>query len=240
MRLSRRNVVTVGVAAAVLVVGAFAGVYLAFFNPRSVAAVSLPSPSPIPGSSAASSPAALGTKWTVGSGSYVGYRVREQLASLPAPSDAVGRSTAITGSATVTGNSDGTVTVSEVTVKADLTQLTSDSGRRDGFVQRNALETGTYPNAIFVSTEAFTCPSTVVSGGAGSATVRGKFTIHGQTRAVSIPVQVQRSGTSVNVVATYKFNWGDYGVQAPQIPVVSVQSNPTVEISLKLTSTQPG
>ena len=240
MRLSARKIVLGGIVAVVLAVGVFAGTYVIFFNPRSVAAVALPTPSPIPSSvpapGAGSSPAALGTKWTVGSGSYVGYRVREQLASLPAPSDAVGRSSAVTGAATVTANGDGSVSVSAVNVTADLTQLTSDSGRRDGFVQRNALETGTYPNATFVSTEAFTCPATVVSGSAGSTTVRGRFTIHGQTREVSIPIQVQRSGTSVNIVGTYKFNWGEYGVQAPQIPVVSVQGNPTVEISLKLTS----
>jgi polyisoprenoid-binding protein YceI len=76
----------------------------------------------------------------------------------------------------------------------------------------------------------------VVSGSAGTATVQGRFTIHGQTRDVSIPIKVQRSGTSVNVVATYRFNWGDYGVQQPSVSVASVQGNPTVEISLVLTS----
>ena len=234
MKLTTRNLVIAGVALAVVAVAAFAGVYLTLFNPKPVASVALPTPSPI--ASAGASPAALGSTWTVGSGSYVGYRVREQLASLPAPSDAVGRSTAVTGSATVATNSDGTATVSAISIKADLTQLSSDSNRRDNFVQRNSLETGSFPTATFTSTQPFTCPAAVVSGSAGSATVQGRFTIHGQTKDVSIPIQVQRSGAAVNIVATYKFNWGDYGVQQPSVPVASVQGNPVIEISLSLTS----
>ena len=234
MRLSARHVVIAGAAIVVLAIGAFAGVYLVFFNPRPVAVVALPTPSPI--AVTGSAPGALASTWTVGAGSYVGYRVREQLASLPAPSDAVGRTSAVSGSASVSTNADGSVTVSAVSIKADLTQLASDSGRRDGYVQRNSLDTATYPAASFVTTEAFTCPAAVVSGSAGTATVKGRFTIHGQTREVSMPIQVQRSGASVNVVASYRFNWGDYGVQAPQVPVASVQGNPVIEISLALTS----
>jgi len=236
MRFSTRQVVIAGAVLVVLGIAAFAGVYLVLFNPRPVAAVALPAPAPITVAGSPGAPAALAAMWTVGTGSYVGYRVREQLASLPAPSDAVGRTSAVSGSASVNTNPDGSVTVSAVSIKADLTQLASDSGRRDGYVQRNSLETATYPDATFVTTEAFTCPATVVTGSAGSATVKGRFTIHGQTREVSMPIQVQRSGSSVNVVATYKFNWGDYGVQAPQVPVASVQGNPVIEISLALTS----
>lgn len=236
MKFTTRRVV-IGVAAlAVLAVGGFAGVYLALFNPKPVAVVALPTPVAIPSSSAGGALASTGARWTIGAGSFVGYRVREQLASLPAPSDAVGRTSAVSGGATVTPNADGSVSVSAVTVKADLTQLSSDSARRDGFVQRNSLETGSFPDASFVSTEAFTCPASVVAGSAGSTTIKGRFTIHGQTRDVSIPIQVQRSGTAVNIVATYKFNWGDYGVQSPQVPVASVQGSPVVEMSLALAS----
>jgi hypothetical protein len=132
MRFSARNVVIGGVVIVVLAIGAFAGVYVTTFSPKPVAKVALPAASAIPTTTSGSTPAALAAQWTVGSGSYVGYRVREQLASLPAPSDAVGRSTAVTGTASVSTNADGTVTVSAIAIKADLTQLTSDSSRRDG------------------------------------------------------------------------------------------------------------
>jgi polyisoprenoid-binding protein YceI len=61
--------------------------------------------------------------------------------------------------------------------------------------------------------------------------------VHGVTKDVAIPLKIQRSGTSVNVVGSYTFHWGDFGVQQPQVPVASVQGDPTIEISLVLTST---
>ena len=215
-------------------VAVFGGVYLTLFNPKPVAAVTLPTPSPIP-SASSSGAAALSAAWKISTGSFVGYRVREQLANLPAPSDAVGRTSGVTGTASVATNTDGTASVTDITVKADLTQLASDSGRRDGYVQNNSLNTQQFPTATFVSTAPFTCPATVVSGAAGDTTVKGRFTIHGVTKDVSIPLKIQRSGTGVNIVGSYQFHWGDYGVQQPSVPVASVQSDPTIEISLVLT-----
>jgi polyisoprenoid-binding protein YceI len=223
------------VAAAVVALAAFAGVYLAFFNPRPVATVALPTAVPVTPPASASPVASLGTKWSVSSGSFVGYRVREQLAQLPAPSDAVGRTSAVTGSASVTTNADGTASVTTITVKADLSQLASDSGRRDNYVRNNSLDTGQFPDAAFSSSSSFTCPAPVVAGtAAGQATVQGRFTIHGVTRDVAIPLKIQRSGANVNVVGTYQFHWGDYGVNRPSVPVASVQADPTIEISLVL------
>jgi len=46
----------------------------------------------------------LAGDWTVASGSLAGYRVREQLANLPAESDAVGRTDQVTGTITLAGS----------------------------------------------------------------------------------------------------------------------------------------
>lgn len=67
--------------------------YLLLFTPASVAELSLDD-------SAASAPVDsddLSGQWAPGDGSVAGYRVREQLAMLPAPSDAVGRTSGVTG-----------------------------------------------------------------------------------------------------------------------------------------------
>src|SRR5438309_11343595 len=111
MRLNARTVLRAGGAVAVLGLTAFAGVYLTLFNPKPVAKVSLPT------SPAASPTGVAGGTWSVGAGSFVGYRVREQLADLPAPSDAVGRTGVVSGGATSVVNADGTATVSPLTVK---------------------------------------------------------------------------------------------------------------------------
>ncbi len=71
---------------------AFVAAYAAFFTPDSPPALSL--------SSAGNSDAAPGVGapegvWSVGPGSVAGYRVREKLLRLPAPNDAVGRTSAV-------------------------------------------------------------------------------------------------------------------------------------------------
>ena len=70
------------------------------------AATSAPAASTAAGSSASAAPATtsdgpVAGTWTVAADSVAGYRVREQLANLPAESDAVGRTDQITGSITL-------------------------------------------------------------------------------------------------------------------------------------------
>ncbi len=74
------------------------------------------------------------------SGSFVGYRVKETLASIGA-TVAVGRTPAVTGSMTVDGS---TITAAEFS--ADLTGLRSDNDRRDGYLRRQSLETEQFPD----------------------------------------------------------------------------------------------
>ena len=87
---------------AVVAVGA-AGVlfiYFVLFSHSAPAPLALTSPAATAQSPALTASEIPGT-WTVGSKSVAGYRVREQLAFLSAPSDAVGRTSQITGNATI-------------------------------------------------------------------------------------------------------------------------------------------
>lgn len=214
--------IAAGAAVGLVIAGlaGFAGVYLTAFNPKPVARVALPS------SPSASPSGGVSGTWTVASGSFVGYRVREQLATLPAPSDAVGRTSAVTGTAACAINADGTATIGALQVKADLTQLASDSSRRDGYVQDNSLGTSRFPTASFVSDTGFSVPAAVVAGAKGTASVSGRMTIHGVTKQLTVPLQIQRNGGSIDIVGSFTFHWGDYGVAAPSVPVASVQSAP--------------
>src|SRR6266446_149401 len=58
-------------------------------------------------SSTTGSSSGLAGRWLLVAGSQAGYRVREQLAFLPAQSDAVGRTSSITGEATLARSGDG-------------------------------------------------------------------------------------------------------------------------------------
>ena len=131
---------------------------------------------------------ALDGTWTVDpsigsfsdfSGSFVGYRVEEELANIGAAT-AVGRTPDVTGSVTF----DGT-TVTAVEMTADLTTLQSDNDRRDGQLRSQALETNTFPTATFTLTEPIQLDAVPADGEVVSATATGDLTLHGQTRSRS-------------------------------------------------------
>src|SRR5256885_1760817 len=100
----RRNLIIGGVAGAALLGVVALGVgYFVVFAGSSPQKLALSSPTASPSSSAASdrTPGAAAGTWNVASGSQAGYRVREQLAGLSAPSDAVGRTSSVHGSITI-------------------------------------------------------------------------------------------------------------------------------------------
>jgi hypothetical protein len=87
----------------------------------------------------------------VASESFVGYRVREKLTFLPAPSDAVGRTSAVVGSVVVSGRR-----ITSTKVATDLRTLKSGSARRDRCVVRHL---GRYPRASLRLVSALTIPA---------------------------------------------------------------------------------
>jgi hypothetical protein len=76
-------------------------------------------------------PERLDGEWViVADGGFVGYRIRERLGPLPAPSDAVGRTDAVVGAATI---SDGRLTHLEIVV--DMTWRGGDGDGRVDLVR---------------------------------------------------------------------------------------------------------
>jgi polyisoprenoid-binding protein YceI len=161
-----------------------------------------------------------------------GYRVREKLAQLPAPSDAVGRTGAITGQVTMT-NRGGAYSCSNANFTVDVSQLKSDQAKRDNKIRSMGLETDRYPQGTFAAAGPTLIPKDAVNGKASTVPVEGDLTLHGVTRKVSIPLQVQRDGAQLKIVGNYQFSWSDFGMTAPSFqPFVSVTGNPTLEFSL--------
>jgi len=182
-------------AAALLV--AVVGAYVAYdqvLSGDSVAPLALPSSSPAaaaepsasadssadpPGASAApaaSSDGDVAGTWTVGANSVAGYRVRERLASLSAESDAVGRTSDVTGSITV--ESDGTTTtLTGGTLTVDTTTITSDEDRRDNRLRTEGLQTDSFPTASFTITGSVEIPPAAVAGTASDITLTDEFRI---------------------------------------------------------------
>ncbi len=220
-------------ALAVLGVLAFGGVYwflLGGSAPRQLTIQPASTASP-----AASTSASPGTgTWTVGTGSVAGYRVREQLAVLPAPSDAVGRTSSITGSFTLAQSADG-YTVAAATFTVDVSTLTSDRSMRDRRIHQMGLESDRYPTATFKLTSPIVLPAAATTGQTVHVSATGDLTIHGTTKSVTIPIDAQLNGSQIQVVGSLTFPFSEFNMVPPSIGgFVTVQDNATMEFSLLL------
>ncbi|MDP1807690.1 MAG: YceI family protein [Acidimicrobiales bacterium] len=240
---SRRPLAIVAILAVLAIAGVGAA-YLAFFNDDAPERLAL-SDDPVPttaagpaGTTATTAAAAGGSDlagtWRVASGSTAGYRVREKLAALPAKSDAVGRSPAVTGTVQVAGSGTA-LTASDARFEVDLTQLTSDESRRDNRIRTDGLQTNQFPKATFVSTKPIPLPAETASGQAVKATAEGDLTIHGVTKRVSIPLDVRVAGGKGELVGSLGFPMSDFNITPPNIGgFVTVDPDATLEFKLVL------
>ena len=232
---NRRTLIAAVVAGALILGAASVGVlYFVVFAGSSPQKLALSSPTPSPSGSATASTAGAGT-WTVGSGSVAGYRVREQLASLAAPSDAVGRTSAITGTLTLTQAASGyTVAASGFTV--DVSKLTSDQSRRDQRIHSQGLESDRYPTATFKLTSPIALSADATSGQTIHVSATGDLTIHGVTKSVTIPIDARLTGSKIELVGSITFPFSQFGMTPPSIGgFVTVQNNATMEFQLLMT-----
>ncbi len=163
--------------------------------------------------------------WTVGDGSIVGYRVNEELFGQSA--EAVGRSEGVTGSLTI----DGT-TVTEATFEVDMTTFESDQSRRDGQFEGRIMEVDEFPTATFVLTEPIELGEEPAEGARVEVEATGDLTLHGVTRAVTIPLVAQLDGSTIAVDGSVTVTFADYEIDDPSGGPASVGSDGELEVLL--------
>ena len=239
--------------AAALILLAGVGVYVAYdqvLSGDSEAPLALPTTAPnatasAPGASAQPStsndPATgsagdLAGTWTVASGSQAGYRVRERLASLSAESDAVGRTSDVTGSITIEGDSS-TTTLTGGTLTVNTTTIVSDESRRDRRLRSEGLQTDSFPTASFTITAPVEVPAAALAGTASDISLVGDLTLHGVTRPVSIPAQARLVDGSIQVAGSVTFTLADYAIEPPNIGgfVISIADQGALEFQVNFT-----
>jgi polyisoprenoid-binding protein YceI len=160
--------------------------------------------------------------------SFVGYRVRERLASLASASEAVGRSTQVSGTMQVAGDQ-----VEAVKVEADLRGLTSDEGRRDNAIRRLGLESDQFPTAVFELTEPVRLDREPANGRQVTGEGKGRLTVHGVTREVTADLQGRWDGSTIQVAGRMPVRMSDFQITPPRVgPVVSIEDDLTVEFRL--------
>jgi polyisoprenoid-binding protein YceI len=176
----------------------------------------------------------LAGTWKLASGSQAGYRVREKLAFLPAQSDAVGRTSSMTGSATF-ADSAGTVTITAASFDVAVNTLKSDRSMRDEKIHSIGLESDRYPTATFALSTPVTLPASALAGKVVRVSVTGVFDIHGVSRRETLPVELSVSGSTVEAVGSLTFPWSEFGMTAPSIGgFVNVTEHATMEFDLRL------
>jgi polyisoprenoid-binding protein YceI len=167
--------------------------------------------------------------WNIvrGNTTFVGYRAKEKLAALPAVSDAVGRSPAVTGGMSIFGGQ-----VVGAQINADLRGLASGKGKRDEAIRNRGLETTKYPQASFQLTQPVKLGQ-VTAGKVVNMWAVGKMTLHGVTRQVRFPLQGRWDGNTLQVAGRITIRFSDYRIQTPNLAgFVKVQPWGQMELSL--------
>ena len=175
---------------------------------------------------------ARGVRLEIQSGSKAEYRVREQLARLNFPNDAVGATESITGALVM--RPDGTFTGdSKLTV--DMRTLRTDEPKRDGFVRENTLETNRYPLAEFVPRRYTGLPTPLPTSGGATVKLIGDLTLHGVTAEQTWDVAATFAGDAVNAKATTQFNFAKYKITIPRVfGLLSVDDNIRLELNVRM------
>jgi polyisoprenoid-binding protein YceI len=166
----------------------------------------------------------------VAAGTEARYRVREQLAQLSFPSDAIGKTSAVSGTLVI--NADGTIVPDQSKFVVNVTGLKSDRNQRDGFVQRSVLQTSKYPTAEFDPTSTSGLPSPLPNSGALTFQISGNLTAHGTTKPATWDVTAQiLNSQEMTGTATTSFTFEDYNIDQPRVPaVLSVVDKITLEL----------
>lgn len=187
------------------------------------------------GSSAQSAGGArLAGSWKIAAGSQAGYRVREKLAFLPAQSDAVGRTSQITGGASFS-ESAGKLAITGASFKVAVDTLKSDRSMRDEKIHEIGLESSRYPTATFVQSTPVTLSASALQGKVAHVSVTGTFNIHGSSKTETLPVELTLSGATFEAAGALTFPWSEFGMTAPSIGgFVNVTEHATMEFDLRL------
>jgi polyisoprenoid-binding protein YceI len=230
--MRRRGLVISAVTVSGLVViGGAALLLLNSHHAPSALALSTPTPARAQGD--------LTGNWKVTTGSEAGYRVREQFINQPAPTEAVARTTKVSGGLKVTGGGGSPLTVTGIHLTVDLTTLQSQDKyatfqtyQRDFFIRQIYLETDTYPIADFKA-DSVTVPAGVGSGPVSLA-VTGSLAVHGVTKMVTTQLQAQQNGDRIEVAGSITVDMRDFNVAPPDISFTKAEPGVVIEYHLLL------
>lgn len=173
------------------------------------------------------------TTYTVApTGNEVRYRVREQLAGIDFPNDAIGKTSRITGHIVIDDNGAVVPDASRFVVEA--ASITSDRDRRDNYIRRRTLTVDQHPTIVLVPTE---LRGLTIPGGAGRDTFQiiADLTVRGVTRPTTWNATAQFQSGRVTGSAVTRFTFPDFQMEKPRVrSVLSVADTIALEYDFTL------
>ena len=104
--------------------------------------------------------------------------------------------------------SDGKLLDAGNKVEIDTTSIWSDNERLTGHLKSaDFFDTEKYPTATFVSTD--------INHDGTNSTVKGNLTLHGHTKEISFPANIEVSDSAVEVKADFSINRFDFEMKYP-------------------------
>ena len=172
------------------------------------------------------------THLEVGDGTVANYRATEQFVGVSFFSDAVGESSAVTGTMTV--NPDGSIAPG-AKFSFDLKSMKSNEDLRDNYVRTRTLEVDKFPTADFVPKSISGIPHPIPGMGASGFQLTGDLTIHGVTKEVTWNGISTFSPNLLSGRASTDINFDQFGLTKPKIGrLVAVGDKLTLEMVFKM------
>ena len=165
-------------------------------------------------------------------GNEARFRVKEQLAILTMPNEAVGTTSHITGALVL---EDGKVVPGESRFSVPLDSLQTDRERRDGYIKHRTLETDRFPTADLAVTALPGLPWPLPASGQMTFQLLGSLTIHGVTRPTTWQVTAEAKDGGFSGTAITRVKFEDFGMTQPRVAIVlSVEDDIALEYQFHL------
>ncbi len=161
------------------------------------------------------------------------YRVREQLAGLNFPSDAVGETTEIVGQLALTEGGSVDAALSRFTI--DMGTLESDSDRRDNFLRRNTLDVANHPTLTLLPQELEGLPVPTPDSGEHTFVLVAEMVLQDVSHPSRWEVTARFDGDDVEGTARATFTFEELGLTKPRVgSVLSVADEIHLEYDFAL------
>lgn len=155
------------------------------------------------------------------------FVINEEL--MGSPKTVVGVNSTVSGEVTVNPGEPGSVAIGTITIGAN--DFVTDSGRRNGAIQRFILQSGSYSTITFTPTAIEGVPASVAVGDSLSLQVTGDLTIREITRSETFAIEVQVvSASELRISGETQVLREHYELSIPSVPSVA---NVTNEVQLQ-------